>query len=346
VFDRSPSKGPRILFRVAAGPRLGSGHLVRALRLATAAGVPARVSIRGTSAHRLRIPARMRPIDGKFGPDAALDHVQPTLLVVDDPSNTHAEAWAGAARARGCPVIGIADAGIGLRRADIVVDGSVVARPAVFDVGTRVVRGCSMAMVDPAVVAARRREIRAQQPTVFVALGGGYRTAYARRVALAVRRRCDARIVVAGGFVRVPRALRDGKAVRWIGPQRSLIPWLAAATVAVVAGGITLYEACAIGMPTVALALVAPQRAAVCALATRGAVDAVSRERAVLPEADRVADRVVALLNDPARRAQLARNAQRTVDGRGTQRVARLLERIARGWPVDLAAARLMRTAA
>ena len=46
---------------------------------------------------------------------------------------------------------------------------------------------------------------------------------------------------------------------------------LAACDVAVVAGGVTLYEACAVGVPVVALAVVAAQRPAIADFAVRGA---------------------------------------------------------------------------
>src|SRR5690606_6255368 len=67
------------LFRVAAGPRLGFGHLRRATVLAGALDEPCALSVRGAAT--LRRPWRQAPP----GPDAALQTLRPRLLVIDDP---------------------------------------------------------------------------------------------------------------------------------------------------------------------------------------------------------------------------------------------------------------------
>jgi len=46
------TSGMTVVFRVAAGPRLGFGHLVRCRSLARALGVTPRVWLRGSAATR------------------------------------------------------------------------------------------------------------------------------------------------------------------------------------------------------------------------------------------------------------------------------------------------------
>jgi len=47
--EAAVSRRPRILLRVAAGPRLGFGHLVRARTLTRALDADVRISVRGTA---------------------------------------------------------------------------------------------------------------------------------------------------------------------------------------------------------------------------------------------------------------------------------------------------------
>jgi spore coat polysaccharide biosynthesis predicted glycosyltransferase SpsG len=92
--------------------------------------------------------------------------------------------------------------------------------------------------------------------------------------------------------------------------------------VAVVAGGVTLYEACALGVPAVALAVVPAQRAAIRAFARRGAVLDARSSSPSRNVADIAAAQVVRLVEEPERRLALARRARTLVDGKGAVRVA------------------------
>ena len=110
-----------VVFRIAAGPRLGFGHLIRCRAIARALGVMPRVSIRGTAATRRAGAALgLRVIDGGPG---LLDREMPQILVVDDPSAPAARPWVSAARRRGIPVATIHDGGLARVDADLVIDG-------------------------------------------------------------------------------------------------------------------------------------------------------------------------------------------------------------------------------
>ncbi|MGE3843497.1 MAG: hypothetical protein AB7I50_18145 [Vicinamibacterales bacterium] len=327
---RPRREGPRVLFRVAAGPRIGSGHLIRATRLAALTGIDSVFSVRGVVS-ALRLPGRLARVTRLRRPADAIARERPSLVVVDDPSATHAAAWVAAARASGCPVAAFADSGIGARDGDVLVDGSVAPVRRRLNGGS-FLAGPEYAVVDPAVERAARLE--ATRPRVFISLGGGVRTVYAARLAASlVAAWPGLRVVVAGGFV-ASCAPAHPDSVTWLGPQRSLVPWLAPATVAIVAGGITLYEACALGVPTVAVPVVDGQRAAVEAMAARGAVWRTAVEGARLPACPDVLPLAFELLRSGEARERLRARAQSVVDGGGATRVAHVLQQLG-GLPVS-----------
>jgi spore coat polysaccharide biosynthesis predicted glycosyltransferase SpsG len=163
---------------------------------------------------------------------------------------------------------------------------------------------------------------------ILVALGGGSRQAIAARLVRGIAARAgDVEIRVAGGFSggrRVP-ALKNGT---WIDAREGLAEELSSSEVAVLAGGVTLYEACALGVPSVAVALNCGQHMTIRALARRGVtVDAgaVTGEKT----RDRVAREVARLLGDPATRRRMATTGRRLVDARGAFRVAARLRQLA-----------------
>jgi spore coat polysaccharide biosynthesis predicted glycosyltransferase SpsG len=253
-----------------------------------------------------------------------LSRERPGLLVIDDRVAAATRAWRQSARQLGIPIVSIHDLGLGLGDADLVVDGSVGASK---PTGGRALHGPRFAILDPRWVAARhsRRTSTPTRPRVVIALGGGPRVGVALDLARAIRRRDPGtQVLVAAGFSdRRPEALEAGLA--WV-PSARFTTALAHATVAIVGGGVTLYEACCLGRPTIAVAVAPSQRPAVERFAAHGAavdggpiggtreggkrtIDALARETA-------------RLLADAARQRQLARAARSLVDGRGAVRVA------------------------
>ncbi len=95
---------------------------------------------------------------------------------------------------------------------------------------------------------------------------------------------------------------------------------MSSASVAVLAGGVTLYEACALGVPAVAIALNQVQHATIRAIAQRGAaVDAGLVHSGAGRTIARVAREVDRLLRDPALRRRMAAAGRRLVDARGAR---------------------------
>lgn len=311
---------PLVVFRAAAGPRLGYGHLVRAAALAKAMRVPLVLSLRGGS--------QARDVAHRFGamlldgpPAAVLGPGHARLLVTDDPSIRHARPWRRAAARSGVPVASVHDLGLAWCGADLTIDGSVV-HP-----GTRR-RGPALLGPRYAILAGQPRRWREPgRASVLIALGGGPRRRAARNLAAAIRReRPDVEVRIAGGLASAIPDAPAGEGVVWLGPRRGLSADLARATVAVVGGGVSVYEACRAGTPAVASAVVPAQRHTIRGLARKGAVVDGGSAANVGP----AAAHVVRLLGDPSRRLRLADAARRLVDGRGAHRVARALHALAR----------------
>src|SRR5437762_14060864 len=83
-----PTPTPRCMVRVAAGPRLGYGHLMRARSLTDHLAMQVAVSVRGgRDAARTATSMGFRLASGT----AALDRMD--LLIVDDPSLKNGRPW-------------------------------------------------------------------------------------------------------------------------------------------------------------------------------------------------------------------------------------------------------------
>ena len=333
----------RVLFRAPAGPRRGFGHLVRCRSLARALGVRPLIAIRG--GQRARTAARALGCDVIEGSAAAIvARVAPQVIVVDDPIASNARRWIACARRFGCRVVTVHDLGLGACEGDLVVDGSIVRaatpvrrgrsldRPAGEPEGSPLrtwLRGPKFALLDPAFASPIRAVRRPRAPHVLIALGGGPRAALGYAIARAVRREMPwALIRIAGGFASASPV--DRSRIVWTGPLDGLARELAACDVAVVGGGVSLYEACARGVAAVGVPVVVPQRPTVRGFVTAGAArgDAGSA-----PDAEQVARDVVTLLRQPGTRRALAAQGRKLVDGRGAGRVADAIRQLIAGRP-------------
>ncbi len=312
-----------VLFQVAAGPRLGFGHLVRCRSLARALGVTPRVWVRGSAATRAAASALGCQV---LPATLSLADAAPDLLVIDDPSPTVAAAAVRRARAHGVPVCTIHDAGRRRVAADLVVDGSVGVAP-VLDDPARLL-GPAFAMLDPGARSPRANRPGTGRRRVCIALGGGAHafTLVPMLVAALAARLPGLDIRAARGFV-ARAALPDLKGGQWLRPHE-LGAALAAADVAIVAGGVTAYEACAAGTPFVAVAVTPAQRRTVRALARHGA----ALDGGLLqpgPATARVARLAAQLVTAPAAQARLSAAGRALIDGHGSHRVAAALRALA-----------------
>jgi spore coat polysaccharide biosynthesis predicted glycosyltransferase SpsG len=313
----------RVMFVAPAGPRRGFGHLVRCVSFARALGVRPLVAIRGSR----RVIETALAFGADVLPDAGprvIRAMRPDVVVVDDPVARSARRWMNAARRAGALVVSVHDLGIGCREADVVIDGSIT-RARRGPRGSVSLNGSRFALLDPAIAeAARQRRVTVrerrqarQARRVLIALGGGPRVRLAGAIADAiVAADPTIEVRIAGGFVVAPRTASSK--VVWIGASRGLSTELSEASAAVVAGGVSLYEACAVGVPAVGLPVVPGQVPTVRAFGRHGAV--VPAPLGASP--DQVATRTVSLLNDRPRQRSLSRRGQTLVDGQGAARAA------------------------
>jgi spore coat polysaccharide biosynthesis predicted glycosyltransferase SpsG len=314
-----------VLFCAAAGPRVGFGHLVRGAVLARALNVVPRVVLRG-SADAARAAVAMGWAVERLSSVLTPTH-EPALMIVDDPCAHHAARWIQRARHRGIPVAVVRDLGLLNLRADLTIDGSITMRPGSAPAD---LQGPDFAILDPSLADLRASAPRREPFRIVVALGGGAHVrAMGVELADAIMRRVPQAVVeVAPGFVagRLPALGQHG---RWI-PAGRLHTSLATASVAVVAGGLTLYEACALASPVVAVAVAPAQRLTTRAFADAGAIvdaSAPSRARTI----SRTVAAVARLVTAPAEAAALGRAAGAIVDGRGAARVADRLRQLGAG---------------
>lgn len=350
----SVASHPRpVLFRVAGGHRLGFGHVVRAMSLAKALGVPAWLSVRGTESARRVARHLGAQLDERTLEEmlTAGEQTGETRLVVIDDPNRHAAGRALAlARRHHAAVASVHDLGIAPIASDLAIDGSIVSlrrhwpaaevllgsRYAVLDADIAGLRAYRTARVDTA--SAHPTEAMPfidEQPRVVISLGGGTRAGLSwrlgRELALAFP---DVQVIVASGFTNGTRARKAAGAclMRNLRPLRApeeLRLELARATVAIVAGGVTLYEAAALGVPAVAVAVVPAQRPTIAGFVKIGAAsaagDAFAEATGVIPC---VLRRVTRLLGDARARELMTVAACAAVDGQGSQRVALALQRL------------------
>jgi spore coat polysaccharide biosynthesis predicted glycosyltransferase SpsG len=200
---------------------------------------------------------------------------------------------------------------------DIVVDPSPGADGALHQRARRVLAGAAYALVSvPAAdVVAPADPVARVLVTTGAADEAGVGAQLAAAV-VAIAPDVDVRLVVGPwGATTVPTGVtavhaRDGLAYE-----------MASASIVVTAGGVALLESCALGRPTIAVAVADNQRQAVAGLAAAGAIVAATPET--------VADALRRLIGDAGERTALGESARVALDGKGPARVVDAIEELA-----------------
>jgi UDP-2,4-diacetamido-2,4,6-trideoxy-beta-L-altropyranose hydrolase len=329
----------RALFAPAAAPRIGGGHVLRGLALARAFQVRGVQSVFAVPPWGARLverfggvaPPEVHPLPRSgeaHALAAALEAVGPTLLVLDD-YGLDASGTAGLVRP-GLVTVVIDDLADRTYRCELLVDPGYGRRPE--DYAGRVPGTCEV-LVGPRYALLRpefgqapsARDFRRPVERVFVSFGlsdvGGI-AAWAVRLLrpLAPRARFD--VALASDAASLPELLalaeRDDTLRLHVDAQ-DVAGLMAAADVAVGAGGASTWERCALALPTLAVIVAENQRAMISRLAAADVLLAVDAEEA---DASHALASGFARLLQPEVRASLAEASRALCDGQGAGRVA------------------------
>ena len=300
-----------------ASASAGLGHLARSSALACA------LSARGVAVrcHALGAGGPITFDDVVWEPCRDLESIAaaaPAALVLDSYA-VGADAAAEVVRA---PVVVFYDGRAAPTRAALIIASGPPPEPMDPARGSaEVLTGLAHAPLRRAFWGLPRRIPREPVARVLVTTGGGDVANAAAQWAAAAGLALPGATVA---LVRGPHARSAPPAgVELVEGARSLLGELQRADLVVSAAGQTALEAAAVGVPTIALPLVANQRGNAAALAQARAALVVD------PAEGELCDRVAALAADHLERCALSARAQERVDGYGALRIAYAVERLA-----------------
>lgn len=323
---------PLALFRCDASPAIGGGHAMRCLTLADsleAAGW--RTAFVCSPGSEDTVPALAAKL--RFDPDAPRG--ERAALAVIDHYGLDARAERGFRAAAEC-ILAIDDLANRPHECDFLLDQTIGRTPedyrGLVPDGCRLLLGSAYALLrnDFASLRAAALARRAGGPAgrVLLSFGASDPRGYGEGVARALLARVSAPVIDLVADAAGLDAARDlarahpGRLSAHF-QTRDMARLMVEADLAAGAAGTTSWERCALGLPAVAVVTADNQRLIAERLARAGAVDLLDSPPA--PSFEAIADRVLALAADGARRAAMARAAATHVDGRGARRVVEAL---------------------
>jgi UDP-2,4-diacetamido-2,4,6-trideoxy-beta-L-altropyranose hydrolase len=330
----------RAVFRADASPTIGGGHVMRCLTLAdglaargwtcafaTVFGTPETVPTLAASGHCVSVLVRDSPDALRREWPEGVD-----LLVVDHYGRD--AAYERACRPWARRILVIDDLADRPHDADLLLDQTFGRDPADYralvPVGCRLLAGSDHALLRPAFARARpaaldRRAAGGGVARLLVALGMGDPDDATGVVLDGIARAgLDVAVdVVLGGRAPHLEAVRRRAAAlprpgRVLCDVADMAGLMAAADLAVGAGGTTSWERGCLGLPTLILNTADNQEKIARELAAAGAVLLLGRHPGVAPDA--VADALAGLAADPERRRAMSRAAAALCDGLGVER--------------------------
>jgi len=350
----------KVLYRADGSPEIGTGHIIRGLilrRRLESLGAQVRFVTRDLpwGARKLRqancdvvvIPA---DADQRAETDAVRHTLKtaPVDVCVMDVLET-SDAQTRAVKDVGCRLVCLDDVGPGRLNADAIVNVLEVepARDALAERGIALYEGPEYAALpeEYAQSGIAEREIPAKVRHIVITLGGADPAGLAPKAARAAKRALENRqapIILAQPHVlllvgpasqqreEVERAVRGAEACFTLTTSLpSLFPALRQADVGVIAGGLTMHEALAVGLPCIALCQPVRHQAQLAErFADQGAMLTLGPGAAVTEE--RIAETLLELAAGVGVRRQMAARGPQLVDGRGAQRTAEVIWRLAR----------------
>ncbi|HZP14825.1 MAG TPA: GNAT family N-acetyltransferase, partial [Nocardioides sp.] len=313
----------QLVIRADGGPGIGSGHLGRCLALAEqwcALGGDLKLV---TKAAPRMWEERFRALGEIEGPYDGWQRAEAAWVVLDGYDLGQDEQRR--VKEAGRRLLVIDDHGSqGGYEADIVLDHNLDATPASYHrIGpdTELLLGAEYVLLRREFAGAASPSIPPEARRLLVLLGGSPPDGLVETVASAVA--------------------SSGLDVRQLDGSTEVAVAMAAADLALAGAGVTAWELCAMGIPSL-LVVVAPNQLPVAAALHRVEA-AVSLGEASALNADRLGAELRSLAQDPDRRRHLSTNGRRLFDGRGARRVvARLHARMLDLTPVTLSHARLL----
>ena len=323
----------RVALRADASPSLGSGHVMRALMLADAlkargaeavlltSGLPARLAERARAARHevVEVPLPESSSLGREQQDAeqcrrALDRLGGADRLIVDHYGLGA-VWE-AALAEDVPWIAVVDdLADRAHLCDVLLDHNLQKHSDAYDRlvprSTRQLLGPRYALLREEFAQAKRtRGWRDDEPLgVLVSLGGGDSRGMVLRVVESLNRVSLSRRLwaVVGDAEESLSALRriadDAPGVEVLVDCTHIARLMTEAGIAVGAGGISTWERCYLGLPTVCVVMADNQVASTQAVAALGAVVDLGAD----PSGDAIARAVRSLVSDSERRRELSR---------------------------------------
>jgi len=331
---------PPLWIHAGAGPQMGFGHLKRCMILA----------------EKLRDCMRaffvLRPDDrwsGKQLKTRGFDHqnigfsslwretaIRPAAILIDTSISDELDVFVQTAREKGVPVISLHDMGLNPLCSDIAVDGSIAAVSQHDLQARRILTGPAYMVLDPALRESRRKPPRAGKEirTVFINLGGGDSRKYFSRVLEGMKiwvanAEIEVEVIGMRGFIEWGQENFNENALR---PLRfrwesgDAAGFLRASDLAVTAGGISAYEALCSGVPLLALSWDSLQQTTIDLIDEAGACVNLGAGDDLTPEF--LAAALGKINGDADVRKKMARNGIKLVDGRGAERVTKIIRRV------------------
>jgi spore coat polysaccharide biosynthesis predicted glycosyltransferase SpsG len=324
--------------RTAAGPRIGFGHLRRALILARKLRRLARPLFlldagdhwskeQVTSAgfeHRHFYPRKPWP---------ALE--PPAVLLIDTRRKAGLDLLVAEARRRRVPAVSIHDLGLVPLASDVVIDGSMLATASAHPRRkARCFTGTPYLTLEEACARFHKqpKHIRPRIAKVVVNLGGGNGSKIFRTILKGLRAvKSPLDVVGLPGFCswgqeQLMGAQWNPLRFRWASHEEDAVRLMFHADLVISAGGLAAYEALCVGAPLCALSYDRHQASTVKAMARAGAC--LDLGRGALLESSDVLHRFRELDNSPELRRCMSARGRRLVDGEGTQRIVRVLRTV------------------
>jgi len=256
---------------------------------------------------------------------------EPAAILIDTRDGDGLDRFIASARRRGIPVISIQDFGLNPLPSDLVIDGSLVpdfSHPE-FPYGARAFGGPDFMVLDPAFgkLHQKPKQICKTMQSVVINLGGGDARKFYPRILGGLKLWAqEVEAVGMRGFVpwgQERLEQRNWHPVRFRWDSGSADRLLSKADLAITAGGLSAYEALCAGTPLLALSYDSFQATTIRAMAAAGAcIDLGPGDRL---DPGRLAGVLSDLACDDSERRRISRNGRKLVDGRGDERVSRLI---------------------